>query len=88
MPTPDQNRENSEKLLSIMVLHNSSKCKAWGVFPSLFTGNHMRHQDVIEILSGRDIRVEFDQPVVLGIDGNMISDVDFYGAAIHSIVPV
>ena len=78
MPTPEQVRGNTDRLLSIVILHNSGKLKTWSVFPSLFTGNYTKHRDVIEVLTGREIQVKFDRPVSLELDENTISDADFY----------
>ena len=88
MPTPMQERSNPGKLLSVMVLHNADRLKVWHIFTSLFAGGHIRDKNVIEILTGCDIRVEFDQMGTLGIDGNMIPDVDFYKASFRSMASV
>lgn len=79
-PTPEQDRSNPENLLSVMILHNAGKLKVWSVFPSLFTGNYIKHRDVIDVLTGRNIQMELEEPETLGLDGNRISGVDFYRA--------
>ena len=48
------------------------------IFPSIFKGEHIRHQKNVTILEGHDIRVEFDRPTPLQIDGETIPDVSRY----------
>jgi len=68
IPTPQQNRLAQPRLLSVMVFRSRSKLKALAVFPSVFKGEHIRHTDVVEVLTGREITVEFDRPAPLQID--------------------
>lgn len=84
MPAPQQVRGNPERLLSVLVLHNSGKLKAASAFPSLFAGNYIKHRDVIDVLTGREIQVEFEQPTTVSLDGNALSDADSYRADFHS----
>ena len=51
--------------LSVMVYHCPGKLRALSVFPSIFKGEHVRHTDMVEILTGQDIQVEFDRPTPL-----------------------
>ena len=85
MPTPDQDRKDKEKTLSVMVMHGSGKLKTLMVFPSIFKGEHIRHTEMVEILTGHEIKVEFDRPTPLQIDGETILDVTSYTA--RSAIP-
>jgi len=80
MPTPNQDRKSKEKTLSVMVLHGSGKLKTLCVFPSIFKGEHVKHTEMIEILTGHEIMVEFDRPTPLQIDGETILGVTSYTA--------
>ena len=80
MPTPDQERLQDDKKLSILVFHNSGKLKALMIFPSLFKGKHIEHTKQVEVLSGKEITVEFDRPTALQIDGETILNVTKYTA--------
>ena len=80
MPTPDQDRLGKEKTVSCMVFYGSGKLKSLAVFPSIFKGEHVKHKEMIEILTGHDIKVEFDQPTALQIDGETILGVTEYEA--------
>ncbi len=80
MPTPNQDRKGKEKTLSVMVLHDSGKLKTLCAFPSLFKGEHIKHTDIIEVLTGHDITVEYDRPTALQIDGETVLGVTSYTA--------
>lgn len=78
MPTPAQKRNSGR--LSTMVFHNAGKLRALTIFPSIFSGKHVKHKAQVEILTGREIKVEFDRPVALQIDGETVKDVTSYTA--------
>ena len=87
IPTPDQKRLGPGRELSVMVYYGSGKIKSLAVFPSIFKGEHVRHTEMVEVLTGRDITVEFDRPTPLQIDGETIPDVTSYRAVSHAAVP-
>ena len=80
MPTPDQDRLGKDKTVSCMVFYGSGKLKSLAVFPSIFKGEHVKHKEMIEILIGHYIKVEFDQPTALQIDGETSLGVTEYEA--------
>lgn len=81
MPTPDQDRLNKDGTVSTMVMYGAGKLKTLAVFPSIFKGEHVRHREMVEVLTGHNIRVEFDRPTALQIDGETILDVTGYEVA-------
>lgn len=80
MPTPGQDRLNTNKTLSIMVMYDSGKLKTLSIFPSIFKGEHIKNTDCVKVLSGNNITVEFDRPTALQIDGETILGVTQYQA--------
>jgi len=80
MPTPEQDRHDPEKNLSILVFHGSGKLKTLMVFPSLFKGEHVKHTKIVDIHKGQEISVTFDRPTALQIDGETILGVTSYRA--------
>ena len=81
LPTPGQTRDENDKL-SVMVMYGKGKIKTLMVFPSIFKGEHVKHKDMVEVLSGRTIKVEFDKPTALQIDGETILGVTSYTATV------
>ena len=80
MPTPDQDRSDPSRKLSVMVYYGVGKLKALMVFPSIFQGKHVEHRKMVSVLTGHDITVEFDRPTPLQVDGETILDVKSYHA--------
>ncbi|MBQ7398723.1 MAG: diacylglycerol kinase family protein [Clostridia bacterium] len=80
MPTPVQDRNATDRSLSLMVLHGSGKLKTLVVFPSIFKGEHVKHNEMVAIHRGHDICVRFDRPTALQIDGETILNVSEYRA--------
>lgn len=72
MPAPMQERCGSGGKLTVMVLHGAGRLKVLSMFPSLFRGEHIRFRKHVEILQGDVVRVEYDRPVPLQIDGEVI----------------
>lgn len=80
IPAPQQKRENDQ--LSLMVFHCSSKFRTLMMLPSMFKGTITKHCNNVSIYSSRKITVTFDDPRPLRIDGETISDVVSYTAAL------
>lgn len=86
LPTPEQSRTDPEGKLSCMLFYGSGKLKTLTVFPSIFKGTHVKHKDMVEILTGHEITVEFSAPRPLQIDGETILNVRSYTARSHARV--
>lgn len=63
-----------------MIFHDSGKLKTLMLFPSIFSGKHVKYKKQVEILTGKEITVEFDRPAALQIDGETVLDVSCYTA--------
>ena len=70
-------------LAPTMVMYGKGKLKTLTVFPSIFKGEHIRHNEMVEVLTGHHIRVEFDRPTPLQIDGETIPNVTSYEVSGH-----
>lgn len=78
MPTPSQMRNNEDGTISTLIFHGSGKLKTLMIFPSLFKGEHIKHTKHVAVMSGKEIKVEFDRPTALQIDGETILGVTEY----------
>ncbi len=78
MPTPGQKRLSEDPKVSVMVMHGSGKLKTLMVFPSLFKGEHIKHDKIVSVMEGKEIRVAFDRPTALQIDGETVLGVTEY----------
>lgn len=84
MPTPDQDRLDNKGEVSVMVFHNPDKLKTLMAFPSIFSGEHVKRRDMVEVYTGHDIEVKFSRPTPLQVDGETISDVTEYTVSAKS----
>ena len=80
MPTPGQTREADQ--LSVMLFHDSGKLKTLMIFPSIFSGEHVKNEKYVTMLSGKEITVKFSEPRPLQVDGETILGVTEYTAKI------
>ena len=78
IPTPDQDRLNSERTVSLMVFHGSGKLRTLMLFPSIFKGEHVKHTKYVDVLVGKEITVKYDAPSPLQIDGETVVGVSEY----------
>ena len=78
IPTPKQDRLNKEHTVSVMVYYGSGKIKSLAVFPTIFKGEHVKHREMVEVLSGKENTVRFDSPAALQVDGETIIGVTEY----------
>lgn len=72
MPAPNQRRDNPEHKVSLMVFHGAGKLKTLMIFPSIFKGRHIKHTKYVSVMEGKEIKVEFDRPTPLQIDGDTV----------------
>lgn len=73
MPAPKQDRKGTD--LSCCVIHSACALQILMLFPSLFKGEHIKDKKKVDIMSGKEIKVEFDAPQDVQIDGEIIRDV-------------
>lgn len=85
MVTPDQDRLNAARTVSTALMFGSGKLKTLIVFPSIFKGEHVKHTEMVQVLTGHEVKVEFDRPTALQIDGETILGVTEY--SVHAAVP-
>lgn len=83
MVAPFQDRLNKERTLTSVVWHSKSKLKTLLAFPSIFKGEHIKKTKMIEMFEGHEIKVEFDKPHALQIDGETVKNVLTYTATFY-----
>ena len=78
MCAPGQDRLNPDGTVSLMVMRCRSKLRTLLLFPSIFKGNHVKVTRIVSVFKGHEIRVRFDRPTALQIDGEVYSGVSEY----------
>ena len=84
MPAPKQDRKGTD--LSCCVIHSACALQILMLFPSLFKGEHIKDKKKVDIMSGKEIKVEFDAPQDVQIDGEIIRDVTEISAVKYASV--
>ena len=87
MPTPDQDRQHNGTL-STLVFFGMGPLGALTIFPSIFTGEHIKHEKNCALFRGKNINVTFDRPCALQIDGETIPNVTEYTVCADMYAPV
>ena len=80
MATPGQDRTAEDGKLSVLVFHDSGKLGILTAFPSIFKGELQKYKKKVTVLTGYDVKVSFDKPAPVQIDGETIKDVTEYTA--------
>lgn len=78
MAAPGQYRLNPERTVTTMVMFGKGKIKTLIAFPSIFQGNHVNKIKMVRTFTGKSVRVKFDRPVSLQIDGETVLNVTEY----------
>ena len=78
IPTPSQDRLNENGELSVCIMYGKGKLKTLTVFPSIFKGEHVKHKEMVRIITGRSFTVKFTRPSALQIDGETVLNVSEY----------
>ena len=88
MATPEQDRTDPEGTLSVMLFHGKGRIATLIAFPSIFKGEHVKKKNMVAVHSGKTIRVQFDSPAAVQIDGETILGVTEYTATAKVPAPV
>ena len=78
MIAPSQDRRNEKGEVSVVVFWCNSRLKMLMNFSKVFTGEHVNLKNMIEIRTGKEIRVEYEEPTALQIDGETVRNVLTY----------
>ena len=87
MITPTQDRLNEARDLSVAVIIAKSRFRLLTIFPKIFKGKHTTYTDVYKLFVGKEVKVEFDRPVALQIDGETVLGVTTYTARSSALKP-
>jgi len=84
---PMQDRSNKDGTLSVIVAHNLSKLKITVLFLTIFKGEHIKFKKHVTVHTGNEIRIVFDRPCPMQIDGETLSNVAEYSVKVpvHSV---
>lgn len=77
MLAPNQDRFSDD--ISLVVIHDSSRLTTAIAFKSIFKGEHLKkYPQYVSVYKGKSIKVEFDRPNAVQLDGEVILNVTSY----------
>ena len=78
MVAPAQNRFNEAGTVSVVCVHKRDRIGTLLRFKSLFTGDHVKKADWCQVFEGKEVKVEFEAPCAIQVDGEVIPNVTSY----------
>ena len=72
--TPNQDRLNAARKLTVLTWYDSPKLKTLLAFPGVFEGKHINNKQCV-FFEGNEITVSYDRPIAAQIDGETIPNV-------------
>ena len=75
---PEQDRKGNG--LTCVIWHGSGKIKTLATFPKIFEGKHVEKKDIITVIPAKHVKVKFDIPTAMQIDGETVLGVTEYEA--------
>lgn len=75
---PEQDRNNPQHTVTNVVIHGTGRLKTLIRFTKFFSGEHTKYTDMVDIRTGHEVRVVFDRPCALQIDGETVKNVTEY----------
>lgn len=75
---PSQDRFNEAGTVSVVCLHKPGRIGTLLRFPTLFTGEHVKKDDWCQVFEGKEVKVEFEKPCAIQVDGEVIPKVTSY----------
>ena len=76
MVAPTQDRTSG--LITASIFHGGTRIKTLAVLPKIYKGRHIEHKEMVDFFPVEEMKVEFDIPTALQIDGDTISGVLSY----------
>lgn len=83
---PNQDRNDPEDKVTCIMVHGLNKPTIIRLFPSIFKGTHVKHTKYVTLHSGHNIKVEFDRPITLQIDGEVFNNITGYEVKTNSYI--
>lgn len=75
---PEQDRNNPQHTVTNVVIHGTGRLKTLIRFAKIFSGEYTKYTDMVDIRTGHEVRVVFDRPCALQIDGETVKNVTEY----------
>lgn len=78
MCAPNQDRDKHNNKVSVIVVSSKNRLRLLTAFASIFDGGHLKYTNIVRELKGSEVKVEFDSPKAVQIDGETVKNVKSY----------
>ena len=78
MAAPSQDRNDPEHKVSVLVFRGKIRLQVLMVFSKIFTGEHLKKPKMCILHTGKNIKVSFDSPRAVQVDGETVLGVTEY----------
>ena len=78
MAAPAQDRNDPEHKVSVLVFRGKIRLQVLLVFSKIFTGEHLQNKKMCILHTGKDVKVSFDKPRAVQVDGETVLGVTEY----------
>ena len=78
MATPGQDRLDPKRRVTVMVMNGKGRLATLIAFPAIFKGEHVKKTNIVHVMKGKHVKVRFDRPTALQIDGETVKNVTEY----------
>lgn len=75
MAAPMQDRLNKENTVSVLVAHDLSRVRCMSLLPKIIKGTHVKYKKYVDVLTGHNIKITFNRPNSVQIDGETVRNV-------------
>ena len=74
--------------LSVLVAHDCSKLRLLTILPTIFKGEHIKFKKYIKQYTAKEVKIIYDKPCAMQIDGETVTGVREYSASVSFPVTV
>jgi diacylglycerol kinase family enzyme len=65
------NADMKDGLLDLIVVHSISRLRLFQVFPSIYSGKHLKYTQYVDYIQGKEIVVESPDRMLFSVDGEL-----------------
>ena len=74
---PDRKRSDT-RTVTVVVVHSRHRLNVIPIFGTIFKGTHVKYKKYVTVLTGSEIKVSFDRPCPMQVDGEVFPPVNEY----------
>ncbi len=73
--------KRDDNLLHLVIVHTISKRKLFWIFPSIYSGKHLKYKNYVSVIKGYNFNILSDSKWYVQVDGDEISNLTSFSVA-------